>query len=412
MRILLALGAAVLCSVALSQPSIKSTRVESAEWTCRDADGNVLSSHERPDTAIVSCANRALASPGEVFEARPSGYRIVASVPAAEPEPEPEPAPVDCVVGDWTQWIGGQWSVCVDGTQSRTETRTRSIVTPAQHGGAACPALIETRTVTRDCTVVPTPSEEPPAPPQSGEHAYFDWLRQQGTVVAARSYRNQGEIDADINARRPERRERPPVYDSREDAARWDLPGGQQHVISVDQLRIRWGPAIGSGTVFGFVELKLSDDDWIRDAQQGDLRTWKAFQWARDDTLGFETRFRFDQGLIVDFRSYGQSGWTENSGFRANTQFALRPGNWTRFWWLLDYSARRVTVWVADEDRPEPVRVLDGHSTQMGSVNEFWFEFNTSQNRTGPASLELYARNAVILRNVSNPESLVIAGRF
>ena len=44
---------------------------------------------------------------------------------------------VNCVVSDWSAW-----SECVNGT----ETRTRTIVTPASNGGAACPALSETRT--------------------------------------------------------------------------------------------------------------------------------------------------------------------------------------------------------------------------------------------------------------------------
>ena len=55
-----------------------STRIESADWTCRDSSGAVLSSHQRQDKAMEACANRALAEPGAVFEIRPSGYRIVA----------------------------------------------------------------------------------------------------------------------------------------------------------------------------------------------------------------------------------------------------------------------------------------------------------------------------------------------
>ena len=44
---------------------------------------------------------------------------------------------VNCVVSEWSAW-----SECVNGT----ETRTRTVVTPASNGGAACPALSETRT--------------------------------------------------------------------------------------------------------------------------------------------------------------------------------------------------------------------------------------------------------------------------
>lgn len=42
--------------------------------------------------------------------------------------------PVDCVVSEWSEW-----STCFDGFQSRT----RTVVTPASGGGATCPTLIE-----------------------------------------------------------------------------------------------------------------------------------------------------------------------------------------------------------------------------------------------------------------------------
>jgi uncharacterized protein YfcZ (UPF0381/DUF406 family) len=45
--------------------------------------------------------------------------------------------PVDCVVSEWSQW-----SDCVDGFQ----TRSRTVITPASGGGAACPVLTESQT--------------------------------------------------------------------------------------------------------------------------------------------------------------------------------------------------------------------------------------------------------------------------
>jgi hypothetical protein len=62
----------------LPASAVLSTRIESAEWTCRDSAGAILSSHTRQDKAQESCTNRALAAPGVAFEIRPSGYRIVA----------------------------------------------------------------------------------------------------------------------------------------------------------------------------------------------------------------------------------------------------------------------------------------------------------------------------------------------
>lgn len=79
---------------AQGQPTLSSTRVEAAEWTCRDQSGAVLSSHTRQDKAQEACSNRALATPGAVFEMRPSGYRIAATVPPVATDPTPAPAPM------------------------------------------------------------------------------------------------------------------------------------------------------------------------------------------------------------------------------------------------------------------------------------------------------------------------------
>jgi hypothetical protein len=62
--------------------------------------------------------------------------------------------PVDCVLSEWSAWVPtSEWSECVDGSQSRTEQRTRTVVTPPSGGGAACGPLTEDRTVTQACVV-------------------------------------------------------------------------------------------------------------------------------------------------------------------------------------------------------------------------------------------------------------------
>lgn len=61
-----------------SNLTVTSTRIEAAEWTCRDATGAVLSSHVRQDKAQEACTNLALANVGLSYEMRPSGYRISA----------------------------------------------------------------------------------------------------------------------------------------------------------------------------------------------------------------------------------------------------------------------------------------------------------------------------------------------
>jgi len=69
---------------------------------------------------------------------------------------QPVPVPVDCVMSAWSAWAPtGDWSPCVAGSQSRTEQRTRTIITPPSNGGVACGPTSETRTVTQACTVTP-----------------------------------------------------------------------------------------------------------------------------------------------------------------------------------------------------------------------------------------------------------------
>jgi len=75
----------------------------------------------------------------------------------------PPPAPVDAVVSAWSDWTGGTWSACSAGTQTRTETRTRTIVTAAANGGST-PALSETRTASQSCVVEPPPPPPPVDP--------------------------------------------------------------------------------------------------------------------------------------------------------------------------------------------------------------------------------------------------------
>jgi len=49
------------------------------------------------------------------------------------------PCPIDCQMGPWSEW-----SECSAECGGGSESKTRSIVIPAQHGGAPCPANVET----------------------------------------------------------------------------------------------------------------------------------------------------------------------------------------------------------------------------------------------------------------------------
>ena len=75
---------------------------------------------------------------------------------------DPAPTPVDCVLSAWGPWVPTTaWSACVGGVQSRTEGRSRTIITAPANGGAPCGPLTESRLATQPCVVEPPP---PPGP--------------------------------------------------------------------------------------------------------------------------------------------------------------------------------------------------------------------------------------------------------
>ncbi|MCA6107154.1 hypothetical protein [Bradyrhizobium cenepequi] len=77
-----------------AQLILASTRIESAELTCRNFSSAVRLSDTRADKAPEACPSGALVAPGQVFEMRPNGYRIGAAVRVAvDPAPTPDRAP-------------------------------------------------------------------------------------------------------------------------------------------------------------------------------------------------------------------------------------------------------------------------------------------------------------------------------
>jgi hypothetical protein len=73
---------------------------------------------------------------------------------------DPTPVPVNCVVSAPVVTTSA-WSACAGGSQARTVTSTRTVVTPPANGGTSCPALVTTTQETQMCTVTP-PVEPPP----------------------------------------------------------------------------------------------------------------------------------------------------------------------------------------------------------------------------------------------------------
>jgi uncharacterized Zn-binding protein involved in type VI secretion len=91
---------------------------------------------------------------------------------------------VNCVVSAWTMQTATPWGACTAGQQTRTETWTRTIVTPPSGGGAACGPLSEQRTATRSCA--------------AGLTATFT-ATLQGTNTAALNWQTTGATTVTIN---------------------------------------------------------------------------------------------------------------------------------------------------------------------------------------------------------------------
>lgn len=83
-------------------------------------------------------------------------FRIEESL-TAKGVSDPPPPPVDCVISEFS-CVEGTWGACVDGSRSRVDQCTATIVTPPANGGAACPPLTESRTVTEPCSSTPPPT--------------------------------------------------------------------------------------------------------------------------------------------------------------------------------------------------------------------------------------------------------------
>jgi hypothetical protein len=113
--------------------------------------------------------------------------KLVATYSVAPPPPPPDP--VACEVSDWTLASATEWSACDGTAQTRTETWTRTVVTPAANGGTPCPALSETRTTTQACTITP-----PPPPPPGGVlfQDTFEYVADRADPGAAAMFVQQG----------------------------------------------------------------------------------------------------------------------------------------------------------------------------------------------------------------------------
>jgi hypothetical protein len=317
-------------------------------------------------------------------------------VPTPKPTPTPAPAPTP-----------------VPPTATPTPT-PRPTPTPTPVPPAATP--------------VPTPTVTPPPLPTSGTtHTYFNALSARSEKVAAYSLRNPAQLQTYNNGGYAFCNSCPldvtynPSADPdprRQDAAKVVVSA---NLVSLrNQVRV----PIPSGTG----SLIITWDAWFGrefDYSNTQISNYKNFQISSAGSIWTEIRSRFQMASntpyvsMVDVRLYGQS-LTGSNMTRPDplapqlANFGVQPEIWTRYWVELKPAANgfyEFSLWVADETH-DPVMLHD-HLLIMPKVasgwDRFWLEYNTSSYVIPPTRgpLTSYVRNIVMLRNVSNPATIL-----
>ena len=244
-----------------------------------------------------------------------------------------------------------------------------------------------------------------------GDHAYWELLVDQPEHIHSRAYRSMDMILEDA----------PPVmelidYDPDEDAARWTFGPNRGSMSSANQLRSSWEAITPEdGNALYYWEARW-DGGWITSA--GGIQSHKAFQIEGIETTrqsrGLETRTRFALGggmvSLIDCRIYG---WEPSAPGAADTyaeldqQFRVQPDTWTRFWIFVDWDNLEITQWVGDETNA-PVRIYDRaqfESMSPADFGGFWFEFNSSQERSDPDTIYIWGRNLAVLKSLESLDS-------
>ena len=267
----------------------------------------------------------------------------------------------------------------------------------------------------------------------AGTHTYFDMLSAKTETILSKPYRTQAEINAD-----PYGGPGNVVYDSTEDAAMFTLPAGDgssdASVPLADQLRPKFTPTpLTAGNLLVFYELK-HESGFASNGDVNGLDSWKSVQIEGDPTIPrrqkIEPRYRFNQVNLpyvarVDVRIYGGPDSQNPSGYQVGPfdsiapqvgEFNVLPDVWVRHWLFIDFDNKQLSYWVGDENRTNVIILdhvgLDYNLSWPGqNFNTFWFEFNSSRAyNLGAPALNCWARNLVILKNVSNSSSLVAQG--
>jgi hypothetical protein len=294
---------------------------------------------------------------------------------------------------------------------------------------SAEPATVEPVTV-----AVPQP---PPAARPGSPHEYFEHVSRLPGVVAAYSLRDTAEI---TKFRRGRSREVGVTYDPagdrdsrRQDAARfWMSAGGGNSLRTQLWLPTNHTPRSA---------LLVTWDDWLGAEfahEQTGVGTYKAWNLCGPENAIYtevQHRLRMARGhpelSAIAIRQYrpGDQGPNATRGpvgptygnYGGNVigpmagEFGARAETWTRYWLFVEPDGEwyRLYFWVADETRG-PVQIYDGLQirpraregrttsvTMDGTWDIFRLEYNTSTSGAPKQDLVGYARNVVMIQNIS-----------
>ncbi len=256
------------------------------------------------------------------------------------------------------------------------------------------------------------------------DSSYFDALSSMPNVVHAKSYRTQASIDSDRNTSGSNFVQSAILYDRSMNGARFLFPANRANPASALKPEYDGAGIVDSGNLFFTWESRW-DPRWANENNRQGMRTHKTFQLgilaSRSDQRRIEIRTGYSSSLNeigrIDFRRYQWEAPGNQQPLPNQVgNFVIAPDTWTRYFAFVDFDARQLSVWVADATRA-PVQLLDRFQfTTMdpggiltSGLDSFWFQYNSSQSRIGP-ELYTWARNLVVLRDVSNASQLVQQG--
>jgi glucuronoarabinoxylan endo-1,4-beta-xylanase len=419
------------------------------DWSTCSAEGVQTRQETWDRTILTEPANGGVACPTNTLDVRTVSQ-------ACKPPPV-----VDCQMSEWSLDSATAWSACIDGTQTRQETWSRTVQVEPQNGGASCGELTQLRSAEQPC-------QEPPV---GGAHDYFNALVTRPDHAVSYSLRDQAQLQQysqkapdgsqDINYLWPNDPD-----PRKQDAAKLVVPstgvGGwksQDNRNSIYQVRVPM-PPMALGHSYLVVWDAWYGAEWDYDITG--VASYKAFQFDGPDRPGGPAKIWWEQNngyqgnkvypvadgelaharvrhYAISWRQSSSGTWfgvpagpnvttgsTSTTPTQPHTPFMLKAGKWVRYWQLIEFGMDSQTVadynggplegvpnppkgtlmsfWMADEDRPA-VQVYNRLQVTLWEpgVRQFWIEYNTSTNevKAGRPDLVAYFRNIVVLTDVA-----------